>query len=389
MVKVLPGPSPRSRVSSPAFPIRARAAMFLPRPLRLFLFAALLLLGALCALVYALTWRPAPREDAPLACTAQAPLLQPGQALKVMTWNVQYLAGKRYVFWYDLPRSDGPDERPSSEDLATTLDEVARVLRAEQPDIVLLQELHDGASASDHQDQLALLQEKLGDLYPCTSQAFYWKSAFVPHPRILGSVGMKLGTLSRFQISQAERLQLPVIPADPLSSQFQLKRALLVSRLPVRGGGELVAINTHFDAFAQDDDTMQRQVAMTDKLLRDLQAGEAPWVLGGDLNLLPPGQFQHLPESQRNWYAADSELRDLATRYPMIPSLQQASGGEQAAWYTHFPNDPAASGPDRTLDYLFYSPKLTPLASSVRQHDTLDISDHLPVIGRFFLPGLD
>jgi hypothetical protein len=28
----------------------------------------------------------------------------PGQALKVMTWNVQYLAGKRYVFWNDLAR---------------------------------------------------------------------------------------------------------------------------------------------------------------------------------------------------------------------------------------------------------------------------------------------
>ncbi|PZR34623.1 MAG: endonuclease, partial [Ectopseudomonas oleovorans] len=60
---------------------------------------------------------------------------------------------------------------------------------------------------------------------------------------------------------------------------------------------------------------------------------------------------------------------------------------QQAQWYTHYPNDPAASGPDRTLDYLFYSPRLTPLASRVRQHDTLSISDHLPVIGRFFLPS--
>ena len=46
--------------------------------------------------------------------------------LKVMTWNVQYLAGKRYVFWYDLPGGDGPDTRPSSEDLATTLDVIER-----------------------------------------------------------------------------------------------------------------------------------------------------------------------------------------------------------------------------------------------------------------------
>lgn len=361
--------------------------MPLPRPLRLLLLIVLPLLALLVALIYSLTWRPQPHEEAPVTCTGQAAQLQPGQALKVMTWNVQYLAGKRHVFWYDLPGGDGPDERPSRENLALTLDEVVRVLRDEQPDLVLLQELHDNAKASDYQDQLALLQARLGDLYPCNSQAFYWKAAFVPHPRILGSVGMKLGTLSRFQIARAERLQLPIPDADLLSRQFQLKRALLVSYLPIRGGEELVAINTHFDAFAQGDDTMQRQVQMTDTLLQQLQDAGKTWVLGGDLNLLPPGQFQLLPQSQRDWYTADSELLALASRYPMIPSLSQANGAEQAQWYTHYPNDPAASGPDRTLDYLFYSQRLTALTSQVRQHDTQAISDHLPVIGRFFLPS--
>ncbi|MGG2399113.1 endonuclease/exonuclease/phosphatase family protein [Pseudomonas sp. SH1-B] len=359
--------------------------MSLPRFIRLPLFAALLL-GLLLLLVHLLAWSPAAQETAPVSCSGQVAQLQPGQALKVMTWNVQYLAGKEHVFWYDLPNGDGPDERPSSEDLARTLDEVERILRDEQPDIVLLQELHDNAKASDYQDQLALLHERLADIYPCSSQAFYWKSAFVPHPQILGSVGMKLGTLSRFQISRAERLQLPMLASNLLTRPFQLKRALLVSYLPLRGGGELVAINTHFDAFAQGEDTMQRQVQMTDKLLQQLQQAGQPWILGGDLNLLPPGQFERLPVDQRGWYAANSELQDMARRYPMIPSLLQASGVDQARWYTHFPNDPAASGPDRTLDYLFYSPRLTPLASQVRQDDTLQISDHLPVIGRFFLP---
>ncbi|HIQ44709.1 MAG TPA: endonuclease/exonuclease/phosphatase family protein [Pseudomonas oleovorans] len=360
--------------------------MSLPRPLRLLLLVALLPV-ILLALVHVLAWNPAAREEADVSCTGQVAQLQPGQALKVMTWNVQYLAGKRHVFWYDLPGGDGPDERPSSADLVRTLDEVVRILRDEQPDVVLLQELHDNAKATDYQDQLALLQARLADLYPCSSQAFYWKSAFVPHPRILGSVGMKLGTLSRFQIARAERLQLPMLASNLLSRPFQLKRALLVSYLPIRGGGELAAINTHFDAFAQGEDTMQRQVEMTDGLLRQLQQAGQPWVLGGDLNLLPPGQFEHLPDDQRSWYAADSELQDLARRYPMIPSLLQASGADQARWYTHYPNDPAASGPDRTLDYLFYSPRLTPLASQVRQDDTQAISDHLPVIGRFFIPS--
>ena len=361
--------------------------MSLPRPLRLFLLSLASLICVMAALIYSLTWYPAAREQAEVSCPTNAPVLQPGQALKVMSWNVQYLAGKGYVFWYDLADGSGPDQRPSAADLAVTLDEVTRVLRDEQPDLVLLQELHKGAKATDYQDQLALLQERLRDLYPCSTQAFYWKAAFVPHPQILGSVGMQLGTLSRFQISRSERLQLPKMPADPISRQFNLKRALLVSHLPIRGSGELAVINTHLDAFAQGNDTMQRQVAMTRSLLDQLQADGTPWVLGGDFNLLPPGQYARLPASQRSWYSPDSELQNLAERFAMVPALHDANGDEQARWYTHYPNDPSVSGPDRTLDYLFYSPQLILLDAHVRQQDTLRISDHLPVVARLLLPA--
>lgn len=361
--------------------------MTLPRVLRPILLSLLVVATSLAALVYILTWHPAPREDLPVSCEAGAQTLQPGQALKVMTWNVQYLAGKRYVFWYDLADGSGPDLRPTAADLAATLDEVARVIRDEAPDVVLLQELHEGAKATDYQDQLTLLRERLSDLYPCSSQAFYWKAAFVPHPKILGSVGMKLATLSRFQIDRAERLQLPLMSGDPISRAFGLKRALLLSYLPVRDGGHLALVNTHLDAFAQGDDTLQRQVAMSASLLEQLEGEGLPWVFGGDFNLLPPGQYQQLNARERSWYAADSELALLAGKYPMIPSLAETRGAHRADWYTHFPNDPQAKGPDRTIDYLFHSPQLTRLAAGVRRDDTLQISDHLPLVGRFLLPA--
>ena len=79
------------------------------RLLRYTLLGLLIVIGLAGVAVYSLTWRPEARETAPVSCT-QAPTLAPGQALKVMTWNVQYLAGKRYVFWNDL--AAGADDSP-------------------------------------------------------------------------------------------------------------------------------------------------------------------------------------------------------------------------------------------------------------------------------------
>jgi endonuclease/exonuclease/phosphatase family metal-dependent hydrolase len=357
------------------------------RLLRNTLLALLILAALLWVLVYNLTWHPDPVAKQTGLCTAQAPSLIPGQALKVMTWNVQYLAGKRYVFWYDLPDGSGPDERPTPEDLAYNLDEVVRVIRAEEPDIVLLQELDDGAKASDYQDQLALLRERLVDLYPCAAQAFDWKADFMPNLHIFGSVGRKLATLSRFQIKQAERLQLPEAAGNPLQTPFEPKRALLISYLPLRDGGQVAVLNTHLDGYSPGRDTQQQQLQAIARQVDTLESQGTPWILGGDFNALPLGQFQRLTPALQARFAADSDLHLLWDKYPMIPTNSEAAGEDREDWLTHYPNDPAAKGPERTLDYLLYSPRIKRVEAQVRQEDTLEISDHLPLTARFLLPA--
>jgi endonuclease/exonuclease/phosphatase family metal-dependent hydrolase len=355
------------------------------RLLRYTLLLAVLALVLIGALMFSLTWRPDARETLPVSCTGTPPTLVPGQALKVMTWNVQYLAGKRYVFWNDL--AQGNDEAPTLEDMAFSLDEVARVIRDEQPDVVLLQELDDGAKASDYQDQLKLLQERVADLYPCSASAFDWKAEFVPDAHVFGSVGRQLATLSRYRIEHAERLQLPVASANFISRQFQPKDALLATKLPLSDGGQLTVFNTHLERARQPDDTLQAQVSAVAKVLDKYESQGLPWLIGGDFNLLPLGQYRRLSAEQRTPYSADSELHLLWDKYPMIPTNNEASGIDRAQWLTHYPNDPGLNGPDRTVDYLFYSPRIKRVEALVRQDDTLRISDHLPVIARFLLPA--
>ncbi|WP_460116022.1 endonuclease/exonuclease/phosphatase family protein [Pseudomonas sp. H2_D02] len=263
------------------------------RLLRYTVLGLLLIVGIGVFSIYGLTWRPQAREALPVSCAADAAPLMPGQALKVMTWNVQFLAGKRYVFWHDLAQGD--DESPTLEDMAFSLDEVARVIRDEQPDVVLLQELDNGAKASHYQEQLKLLQERLADLYPCGTSAFDWKADFIPSPRIFGSVGRQLATLSRYRIDHAERVQLPVADGSFISRQFQPKNALLVSYLPLSGGGQVAVLNTHLERAARPDDTAQKQIDAVSKALDKLESASTSWLIGGDFNLLPLGQYRRLP----------------------------------------------------------------------------------------------
>jgi endonuclease/exonuclease/phosphatase family metal-dependent hydrolase len=310
-------------------------------------------------------------------------VLKKGQPLKILSWNVQYMAGKNYVFYYDVLDSSGPDSRPTRKDIDATTAEVARVILEESPDIVLLQEVDDGAKRTDGEDQHARLLSMLGaGRYKCDAQAFYWKADFVPHGKIMGSVGLKLSTFSRYKIDLAERRALPLLKQDPLTDQFYIKRAVLETTLPLEGaGGGLVVMNTHLDAFAQGTDTMEQQVATIRARLGKLEISGVPWVIGGDFNLLPPGEsYARLAPHQREYYKPETELAPLFKEFHAVPMLEELQGPDYARWFTHYPNDPQAKGIDRTIDYLFASKHVLLGEHKVRQGDALRLSDHMPVI---------
>lgn len=339
------------------------------------------------AVVWALTWHPAPVQSEAVVCPEDAPLLPADGRVRVLNWNVQYMAGKEYVFWYDVLDGSGPDLQPAPEAITRTIGEVARVIGEEAPDVILLQEVDDGADRTYRENQLERLLSLLPAGYDCHTSAYYWKASYVPERHVRGAVGMKLATISRYRIAGATRYQLPQIPGDPVTRQFYLKRAVLRAELPRAGGGELAVLNTHLDAFAQGSDTMQRQVARVHELLGAETAAGRPWVIGGDFNLLPPGpQYASLPPAFRAYYQPESEIRVLLDDFSSVPARDVLERGNAREWFTHFPNDPAASGPDRTIDYVFYSRLLRVETARVRQGDTLDISDHLPIVVEFALP---
>lgn len=347
----------------------------------------IVLVVILVVLVWGITFHPRDTQSMAVNCEDNAPILQQGQPIKALTYNVQYMAGKNYVFYYDLPNDAGPDERPSSEDITATLAEVARIIEDEDPDFILLQEVDDGSKRTDKEDQLARLLSLLPDEYKCHTSAFYWKAGFVPHPRIMGAIGHKLSIISKYRIEDSTRYQLPVNDADLLTKQFSPKRAILETRLPVEGADDFMLLTTHLEVANRGAEIKQQEIAKLDEVLSAIDGKGNPWLLSGDFNLLPPGGYDLLWEGQQVNFREKSEIEPLYNKYNVFPGPAEVFSDTPENWFTMFINDPSVPELDRTLDYFFYSNNLMMENAYVRNEDTLAISDHLPVIAEFVLPN--
>jgi len=347
----------------------------------------LVLVLALGGFLWLGNYHPKPVEAADISCPANSPALESGQNVKVLTWNVQTMSSKNYVFWSDLPNNDGPDEKPSKEDITTTFEETVRVIQDENPDIIFIQEIDEGAERTYYEDQLARLTGMLPE-YPCYTSVFDWKSAYVPHPRIHGSVGWKVAILSKYKITEAERIQLSTANKSFLENQFKIKPAILKVMMPTADGGQFAVLTLHLDLYVPGTNAKDLQLAEIDEQLSGLTTAGIPWILGGDFNLLPfdDAAYSRLAPEQQKYYNSKSEIKFLTDRYQVVPTVEEVTGSDFEKWLTRWPNDPSIKGPDRTLDYFFLSDDLKIGDHYVRSRDTLYISDHLPVIVEFQVP---
>ena len=339
--------------------------------------------GLLSLLLFSTTYHPADLERAPIVNASDAPLAPADKPIKVLSWNIQFLAGNRdNLFFY----SGGTDPWPTLSRTEDVADQVAAIIRAEDPDIVLLQEVDEGADRTHGQNQTQMLIDRLESAYPTVTETYYWKADFVPHPAIMGSAGMKLVTLSKYRLENAKRHALPLISSDDiLTRQFNVKRAILTAELPLDNGTRVTVMNTHLSAFAQGDDTMSRQIAKVQSVIGQAETTGQSWILGGDFNLLPSwSAYEALPDIIQSYYNPEgTEIAPLIAAHPSIPSLDQTEGETAALWYTHSLVTDPNRALNKTIDYIFYDKALAVTGARVVQDGTLWISDHMPIVADF------
>jgi endonuclease/exonuclease/phosphatase family metal-dependent hydrolase len=297
----------------------------------LWICACLLFLALLAFAVYLLYlqrqyYRIDDGEILPLTREGQEPLLETGKEYRAVTYNLGFGAyDPAFSFFMDQgfmadgSRTKGKYSRALSPEAARrNILSCIKVALAQKPDFALLQEVDLDAHRSHHVNQQSLIDEALGRAggMGIRSWAVCFHSAWLCYPltRPIGRIReCGLMTLSRYQVTEAVRMSLPV------SNQFiqkfmDMDRCFAVHRLPVQMGGSptcgeegegtaesppagrhLVLLNIHTSAYDKGGLIRRKQM---DKLSAFLKAEyeSGNWVVaGGDFNHALAGTIDHFP----------------------------------------------------------------------------------------------
>lgn len=227
----------------------------------------------------------------------------PARTLRILTLNTGYGAlGREADFFMD----GGKSVNPASEELVReNMLGIESMLRSADADILLLQEVDTGSKRSFQINQWRQYEYDLGNYE--SRYALNYSCRYVPYPLpTIGEVHSGLATFSRFDIASATRYSLPC-PFEWPERVANLKRCLLVTRLPIEGKSEetkkqeLVIVNLHLEAY-DDGEGKEAQTQLLLQILQEEYEKGNYVVAGGDFNQYFPGTQQRYPlKETSNW----------------------------------------------------------------------------------------
>lgn len=206
--------------------------------------------------------------------------LQVGESYNIITWNIGYGAlGEDADFFMDGGKSV---RAKSKETVLANMDSINQRIEEMSPDILLLQEVDEKSSRSKKVNEKEIIQSTFANY--CSSYAYNYKTLMVPYPiPPLGRVASGIMTLSKFDVQEATRVQLPCPFSYPVRL-CNLKRCLLISRIPISGSDkELVIVNVHLEAYDNGEGKIAQTKMLADLLKAEVDAGNYV-IAGGDFN---------------------------------------------------------------------------------------------------------
>ena len=332
----------------------------------------ILLAGALIGFLSATEYKPADTEDIAFDGDASGKLAA-GQPFRIMTWNIGYGAlGDNADFFMD----GGTMVKTADEErVRSNLDGILSIVGEEKADIIMLQETDRDSSRSCHVNEYDMLRESLPGY--ASGFANNFRVAFLPYPvPPIGKVDSGIATFSSYPVSGAERVQLPIPFTWPVR-MANLKRCVLVSRLPVEGTDkELVLFNLHLEAY-DDGEGKAAQTEMLAELL-EAEAQKGNYVIaGGDFNqIFSNADTDAYPIREGMWEAGELDVDQfdgdwqfiMDEKTPSCRSLDQKYEGADKENFQYY-----------LIDGFIVSGNIKVSSAATREKE-FKVSDHNPVV---------
>ncbi len=314
-------------------------------------------------------------ELALLSQEAPAQALPVGEGLRVMSWNIGYGGlGDNADFFMDGGSQVKSSDRQRVEE---NLMGVSQVLWGEErPDLAMLQEVDVDSARTYSIDEAVMLAGKNG------VHALNYACPFVPYPLPpIGKVNSGVLTTANYAIDSAQRIALPCPFSWPVRTA-NLKRCLLVSRLPVQGSDrQLVLVNLHLEAYDDGEGKVAQTKQLNEFLETEYEKGNYV-IAGGDFNQIFPGSLEAYPNTHPDlWEPGVLTEEMLPQGFSYAYDL-----GTPSCRLLNQPYDPEDTGNTQhyVIDGFILSPNV-----KLERVETLDLgfasSDHNPVLAQVVL----
>lgn len=203
--------------------------------------------------------------------------------LHLLTWNTGYgaLDEREDCYWDGGKGVYGESKEVVKANITAMKSKVKEL----DPDIFFLQELDLDSKRSYYIDEYAFFIDTFKETEYSSSFAKNFKAGLVPLPlyQMTGKVDAGIATFSKYQMTDSERIQLPIPFSWPMKL-FNLKRCLLVNRMPIEGSDkELVTINLHLEAYDDGEGKAKQLAMLMDTMQEELNKGNYV-IAGGDFN---------------------------------------------------------------------------------------------------------
>lgn len=304
---------------------------------------------------------------------AKAPV---GEELKIITYNIGFAA---YTPEFSFFMDGGEQSRAFSEkSVNETMSGIAELLKSEDADFLMIEEVDERATRSHHVDQRRMLQSALLGYDSVFAVNYDSPYLFYPFDEPHGKSLAGMLTFSRYDLASSLRRSLPI--ETSLMKLVDLDRCYSVSRVETDGGRELVLYTVHLSAYTSDGTIATEQLKM---LIADMRAEYEKGnyvVCGGDFN-------KDLLGDSSEYFGVSGEEYTWAQAFPT--DLLEGTGLSLVAT-SNAPTCRNADAPYHqaqfvlTVDGFIVSDNVTAVEAHTVEND-FEYSDHNPVAMTFIL----